>query len=218
MTTLASSPSLVDNPRCSDWLDISRDKTVVLKSGKVEIGQGIVTALIQIAADELDVAPERISMISGHTALGPLEAGTSSSLSIETGGRAVRLAASAVRALLITEAAKLLQSPPEAISVEDGRIVVAGRETDLTYWTLAPAIDFSAPVMEHARPKSPAERRLTGTSLPRVDLAAKATGTGFIHDIALDGMLHARVLDSPARDHRRRTGRPGTARASNAAS
>lgn len=200
--TLPTSPSITDNPRCSDWIDLSGADTVLLKSGKVEIGQGIATALIQIAADELDVAPARISLLSGHTALGPLEAGTSSSLSIETGGRAVRLAASAVRALLLAEAAKLLQAPQEALTVEDGRIVVAGRETDLTYWTLAPTVDLAAPVMDHAQPKLPAERRLVGTSLPRVDLAAKATGNGFIHDIALDGMLHARVLDPPARDRR----------------
>ncbi|MEO8652432.1 MAG: molybdopterin cofactor-binding domain-containing protein [Hyphomicrobiaceae bacterium] len=202
MTALATSPSLTDNPNCGDWIDLARDGTVVLKSGKVEIGQGIATALIQIAADELDVAPERFDLISGHTALGPLEAGTSSSLSIETGGRAVRLAASAVRALLLAEAAKLLQAPAETLSVEDGRIAVSGRATDLTYWSLAPAVDLAAPVMDHARPKAPAERRLVGTSMPRVDLAAKATGAGFIHDIDLDGMLHGRVLDPPARDRR----------------
>lgn len=202
MSTIPTSPSLADNPRCSDWIDLSREETVVLKSGKVEIGQGIATALIQIAADELDVSPARFSLISGHTALGPLEAGTSSSLSIETGGRAVRLAASAVRALLLAEAAKLLQAPAEALSVEDGRVLVGGRATDLTYWSLAPQVDLAAPVMDHARPKAPSERRLVGTSMPRVDLAAKAIGVGFIHDIELAGMLHGRVLDPPARDRR----------------
>ena len=116
MTAIASSSSLTDNPSCSDWIDLSRDAVVVLKTGKVEIGQGITTALVQIAADELDVAPESIELISGHTALGPLEAGTSSSLSIETGGRAVRLAASAVRAIVLAEAAKLLQAPPESLA------------------------------------------------------------------------------------------------------
>jgi CO/xanthine dehydrogenase Mo-binding subunit len=108
MSTIASSPSLTQNPRCSDWIELSREGVVVLKSGKVEIGQGITTALVQIAADELDVAPAQVELVSGHTALGPVEAGTSSSLSIETGGRAVRLAASAVRAILLAEAAKLL--------------------------------------------------------------------------------------------------------------
>src|SRR5690606_33316092 len=176
--------------------------TVVLKTGKVEIGQGITTALVQIAADELDVAPGIIELISGHTALGPLEAGTSSSLSIETGGRAVRLAAAAVRAILLAEAAKLLQAPIESLSVEEGRIAVDGRETDLTYWSLAPAVDMEAPVLDHARPKAPAERRLVGTSMPRIDLAAKASGPGFIHDVELPGLLHGRTLDPPAAGRR----------------
>lgn len=202
MTAIASSPSLTDNPSCSDWIDLSRDAVVVLKTGKVEIGQGITTALVQIAADELDVAPESIELISGHTALGPLEAGTSSSLSIETGGRAVRLAASAVRAIVLAEAAKLLQAPPESLAVEQGRIIVSGRETDLTYWSLAPSIDLEAQVLDHARPKEPAERRLVGTSMPRIDLKAKAAGAGFIHDIELPGMLHGRVLDPPASGRR----------------
>lgn len=198
MSTIASSPSLTENPRCSDWIDLSRTGTVILKSGKVEIGQGITTALVQIAADELDVAPECVELISGHTALGPLEAGTSSSLSIETGGRAVRLASSAVRALFLAEAAKLLQAPPEHLSVEDGRIFVSGRETDLTYWSLASSVELAVPVLDHAKPKTPAERRLVGTSMPRIDLAAKAAGASFVHDIELPGMLHGRTLDPPA--------------------
>ncbi len=202
MSTIASSPSLNDNPRCCDWIDLSREGVVVLKSGKVEIGQGIATALVQIAADELDVAPDSVALIAGHTALGPLEAGTSSSLSIETGGRAVRLAASATRALLLAEAAKLLQAPPESLTVEQGRIVANGRETDLSYWSLAPSVDLAAPVLDHARPKMPAERRIAGTSMPRIDLAAKATGPGFIHDIELPGMLHGRTLDPPASGRR----------------
>lgn len=205
MTTIASSPSLADNPRCSDWIDLSREGMVVLKSGKVEIGQGITTAVVQIAADELDVAPESIELISGHTALGPLEAGTSSSLSIETGGRAVRLAASAVRAILLAEAAKLLQASPESLAVKEGRILVDDRQTDLTYWSLAHAVDLEAPVLDHARPKAPGERRLVGTSMPRIDLAAKAAGAAFIHDIELPGLLHGRVLDPPASSRRLET-------------
>jgi len=202
MTTIASSPSLTQNPCCSDWIELSREGVVVLKSGKVEIGQGIATALVQIAADELDVAPAQVELVSGHTARGPLEAGTSSSLSIETGGRAVRLAASAVRAILLAEAAKLLQAPVEALSVAQGSIMNSGRETDLTYWSLATTVDLSAAVLEHARPKAPAERRLTGTSMPRIDLAAKAAGAGFIHDLELPGMLHGRTLDPPASGRR----------------
>lgn len=91
-----------------------------------------------------------------------------------------------------------MQAPKEALSVEDGRIVADGRATDLTYWSLAPSVDMTLAVIDHANPKSPSERRLAGTSMPRIDLADKATGAGFIHDIELSGILHGRVLDPPA--------------------
>lgn len=81
MSQIQSSPSLADNPKITDWLDFSRAGVVVLKSGKVEIGQGIGTAFVQIAADELDVGPAQFELIAGHTARGPIEASTSSSLS-----------------------------------------------------------------------------------------------------------------------------------------
>jgi nicotinate dehydrogenase subunit B len=200
--TPTTSPSLDDNPRCSDWIDLGREGRVTVKTGKVEIGQGIVTALAQIAADELDVEPERVAVLSGHTALGPLEAGTSSSLSMEQSGAAVRLAASATRALLVAEAAKLLQATPTALSVSDGRILRDGAPTDLTYWTLATSVDLGRRVAEHAQPKRPGERRLSGRSLARTDLPAKAAGAGFIHDLVLPGMLHGRVLDPPSADRR----------------
>ena len=195
---IPSTPSLADNPLCRDWINFPHEGRVTLKSGKVEIGQGIATALVQIAADELDVNPEQIDLIAGHTGLGPVEAGTSSSLSVETGGQAVRLAAAAVRSLLLEEAAKLLQAPKTALSVDNGRIRVGERITDLTYWSLAPAVDLSVSVLDHARPKTPRERRLVGKSMPRIDLPHKAASAAFIHDLNFPNMLHGRVLDPPA--------------------
>lgn len=199
MSALRTSASIADNPLCSDWLEFKDDGRVVLKTGKVEIGQGITTALVQIAADELDVSPDRFEVISGHTGLGPVEAATSSSLSVEVTGQAVRLAASAARAVLLAEAGQLLQASPAQLSIADGEIRVAGRETPLSLWTAARTADLGAPVMDHAAPKPIAERRLVGTSLPRRDLHGKAVGGDvFIQDIVLDGMLHGRVVQPPA--------------------
>ena len=202
MSLLQSSPSLADNPNITDWLDLSRTGVVVLKSGKVEIGQGIITALVQIAADELDVASAKFEVISGHTALGPTEAGTSSSLSIEVGGRAVRLAASAARQLLLAEAAKLLQAPIASLCIDNGRVHLTDRATDLTLWSLAQRVDLAQPVLDHANPKLPSERKLVGQPLARIDLAAKIAGPAFIHDINLVGMLHGRVVQPPSRSRR----------------
>ncbi len=202
MIDIKASPSIDDNPNCADWLDLSQDGKVLLRTGKVEIGQGILTALVQIAADELDISPERFEVLSGHTRLGPLEGQTSSSLSLEVSGRAIRLAASATRKRLADEAATLLQAKPEDIAFADGAVNVAGRETPLTSWTLAQTVDLQVPVMDHAAPKPAAEWRVIGTSMPRLDLPAKATGAPFIQDITLEGMKHGRVLQPPSQKSR----------------
>ena len=198
MIDIKASPSIDDNPNCADWLDLSQDGKVLLRTGKVEIGQGILTALVQIAADELDISPDRFEVLSGHTRLGPLEGQTSSSLSLEVAGRAIRLAASATRKRLAEEAATLLQTKPEEIAFEDGAVHVGDRETPLTSWTLAQTVDLNVSVMEHAAPKPAAARRVIGTSLPRRDLPAKATGAPFIQDLVLEGMKHGHVLQPPS--------------------
>ena len=191
------SPSIDDNPSTADWFDLSTEGRVLLRTGKVEIGQGILTALIQIAADELDIAPERFDVLSGHTALGPLEGQTSSSLSIEVTGRAVRQAASALRNCLAAEAAKLLQASADTIRFEDGRVFAGSRETPLSAWSLAGTAGIDFPVTEHALPKAIGERRVIGTSWPRWDLLKKASTSAFIQDLAPTGMLHGRVLQAP---------------------
>lgn len=192
------SPSLVDNPQCSDWLSFEANGRVILKTAKVEIGQGILTALVQIAADELDIAPDRFDVISGHTGLGPIEAGTSSSLSIEVTGKAVRHAASATRHLLLAEAATLLQAEASELTVSDGVVHVAGRESPLTLWKLAETVDLDTSVMEHATPKAPTSRTLVGTPYPRIDLAGKASEAVFIQDWHVAGMRHGRALQPPS--------------------
>ena len=83
--------SLVDNPRLDRWIHFNPDRTVRIASGKVEIGQGVVTALSQIAADELDVPLDRVRLLSGDTDHGPDEMYTTSSLSIEMSGGSIRL-------------------------------------------------------------------------------------------------------------------------------
>ncbi len=198
MSAQTISPSLTDNPLCSDWLTFEADGRVTLKTGKVEIGQGILTALVQIAADELDISPDRFDVISGHTALGPVEAGTSSSLSIEVSGKAIRHAASAVRKLLLTEAGTLLQAEMSNLSVVDGAVHVGGRDSSLTLSSLASSVDLGQSVMEFASPKQPGERRLVGTSMPRIDLLHKAVGEHFIQNIALPGMRHGRIVQPPS--------------------
>lgn len=202
MISNALPQSLVDNPLLSHWIGFEPDGRVRVSTGKVEIGQGILTALAQIAAEELEVAPARIRTISGETRAGPNEGVTAGSTSVAMSGAAIRLACAEVRALFLAHEAERLGVPAEALSIEDGRIRRDGQDTGHDYWSLAGEVDLAIPATGSAPTRLPAQYRVVGQNLPRVDLPAKIEGRGFIHDMQPPGMLHARVLHRPWRDAR----------------
>ncbi len=187
-------PNLAANPRLSRWLRVSRDGFVELSPGKVELGQGIVTALAQIAADELDISLHRIRMVQVSTGSSPNEGTTSSSLSVEQSGSAVRYAAAQARSLYLEAAAQRLGVAPESLSVEDGTIAGPGN-LRTSYWELADDNLLARDATPGVAAKAPAARRLAGTPAARLDLPDKVFGRPrFIHQLALPDMLHGRVL------------------------
>jgi len=172
-TATALPRGMKDNPRLSQWLRFGRNGTVSVTSGKVELGQGILTALAQIAAEELDVAFERIRMVPAATPASPDEGVTSGSLSIQDSGSALRLACAEVRALLLECAARRLGVPVAELEVNDGRVRHAsGPATD--YWALADEGMFAREATGSAEPKPPARYRIVGTNVPRLDIPRKA--------------------------------------------
>ena len=188
--------SLQKNPRLSQWLRIERDGTISVFSGKVEIGQGILTALAQIAAEELGVAPERIRMVAADTSLSPDEGVTSGSLSIQDSGAALRRACAHARTLLLARAAERLGVSAGALHIEDG-IAHAGRRS-VSFWECADPALFDRDVEEEVCTKLPRDYRLVGESAPRLDLPDKIAGRPrFIQDLVLPGMLHGRVVRPP---------------------
>ncbi len=189
--------SLRANPRLDRWLSVSPEGYVTLSPGKVEIGQGILTALVQICADELDIAPERVRLLPAGTAVSPNEGVTSGSLSVSDCGQSVRLVAAQARCLFLAEAARRFSVAAEALSVEDG--VIAGPGNLATsYWELAGSISLACEADPAIAPKRPGQRRIAGHSTPRIDIPAKVFATRpFIHDLVLPGMLHGRVLRPP---------------------
>ena len=194
--------SLIDHPRLDQWIAFEPGGTVRLSTGKVEIGQGVLTALAQIAAEELDVAPERLRVRSGETGRTPNEGYTAGSLSIEVSGGSIRLVCADVRARFLDAAAAGLACEAGELSVADGRILRDGQETGLDYWALAGRVDLAREVRDTVVPKHPDAYRLVGRSAPRLDLPAKVFGAPFIHDLAPEGLLHARALHRPWRDAR----------------
>ncbi len=190
---------LRDNPRLDQWIGFEVPNRVRISTGKVELGQGVLTALAQMAADELDVAISRIDMSSGDTSCTPEEGYTAGSLSIENSGGSIRRVAAHVRAMLCEAAAVQLSCRAGELRVSDGQILRGGTPTGLDYWQLAPLLDLTTSASGGTQLKSAAERHVMGTSWPRTDLHGKILGaaTSFIHDLAPADMLHARILRQP---------------------
>ena len=115
--------SLNANPKLDSWLHVQPDGKVVVLAGKVEFGQGITTALMQIVADELEIDMSRIVMIPTTTGVSPDEGVTSGSQSIEYGGIALRYAAADARELLLERASSKLHTPVTELKIRDGEIL-----------------------------------------------------------------------------------------------
>ncbi|HSQ81085.1 MAG TPA: molybdopterin cofactor-binding domain-containing protein, partial [Casimicrobiaceae bacterium] len=182
------------------WVRFDPERTVTVWSGKVEIGQGIRTAIAQIAADELDVAVGCVTVVDGDTTRSPDEGYTSGSQSIEIGGMSMRQACAEVRALFLEEAARAFEVSTSELRVRDGRIHLAGTDLATSYWELAPRVDLARDATGAAAPKPAAERVVAGASVRRRDLPAKLTGGAYVHDMTLPGMVFGRVLRPPSRD------------------
>jgi CO/xanthine dehydrogenase Mo-binding subunit len=169
-----------------------RDRTVWIATGKVELGQGIHTALAQIAAEELDVAFERVRLMPPSTAHSPDEGYTSGSMSIQEGGKGVREACVQVRGILLMHAAELLGAPIGELSVDDGTIH-AKNGGSVTYWDCAAEAGETPPAGAGVKPSGPT--RVIGKNAPRVDLPAKIAGKpAYVQDMTLPGMLFGRIV------------------------
>ena len=189
--------SLETNRTLDAWLRVNADGSVTVFTGKVELGQGILTALAQIAAEELDVPLVRISMVSGDTSRTPNEGQTAGSQSIEQSGTALRMAGAEVRAILINLAAKKLGVPADLLKVNDG-VILAPDGRKVAYGELAAQADLKREATAKVPPKPAAQHKIVGKSVPRIDIPGKVTGAAaFVQDLRLPGMLHGRIVRPP---------------------
>jgi nicotinate dehydrogenase subunit B len=178
---------------------IGRDGTVTIFVGRVDLGTGSRIAMRQIAGEELDVAPERIAMIEGDTALTPNQGGTGGSYGVARGGVQLRRAAATARQALVGMAAQRLGRPATDLDVADGVVRARDGGGSVGYGDLIGDRTFNLKV-DAAAPLKPHDRfRFIGRSLPRPDVPEKVTGHHrYLQDLALPGMLHARVIRPPA--------------------
>ncbi|MEO3470687.1 molybdopterin cofactor-binding domain-containing protein [Roseomonas sp. CAU 1739] len=203
--------SLAANPRLDRWLAFDAAGRVIVTPGKVELGQGILTALAQIVADELDVALARVALRAAATPDSPNEGVTSGSLSVQDSGMALRHAAAAARAIHLQVAAQRSGVALDALRVDDGAFLAPDGRQVGSYWAQADAGLLACDAPADIRAKPPTARRIAGTSAARLDLPDKVFGAArFVHDLRLPGMLHGRVVRPPARRARLVALRDGT--------
>ena len=184
-------------PLLNSWIRIDAEGHITVFTGKAELGQGLKTALIQVAADELAVPPARIELVTADTARTPDEGVTAGSHSMQDSGRAIVNAAANVRVLLTEAAAWRWLVAVEEVELHDGAAHAPNGDS-LGYGELAAMLSL------HVEAKPDVARRekgvrLIGTDLPRVDIPAKVTGgVAYVQDMRLPGMLHARVVRGPS--------------------
>jgi CO/xanthine dehydrogenase Mo-binding subunit len=190
-------PSLARNPRLGRWLRIRRDGIVEVHSGKVEIGQGIITALAQIVAEELGVDPSQVRMVPACTANSPDEGVTSGSLSIQHSGEALRQACREARAIYLAAAARTLGVDAGTVRVSGGQFHAGDRST--SYAALADDGLLDRDATGTAMPGAAGAHPRIGSPAMRLDLPGKVMGRpSFVQDLLPAGMLHGRVLRPPS--------------------
>ena len=195
---MTANPSLAEHSRVEDWITVRPDGYVEVRTGKVEIGQRIATAVALVAARELGVPFDRIVMVPPRTGVSPDEGYTSGSNSMEQSGRAVRLAAATARRELLARAAKRLDV--DAATLETGDGLVRSRETNrsLRVGELVEDAPLALPIDPEAPPFSGTEK---GSRSPRIEplhLRGLVTGSlRFVHDLRPADLLYARVVRPP---------------------
>jgi nicotinate dehydrogenase subunit B len=210
---VAAKPPLAPN-QLSSFIAVNADGTVSAFFGKMDMGQGLFTAIGQIVAEELDVPFKAVKVIMGDTATSVNQGGASGSTGIQLGGKQMRVAAAEARRVLLDMASDYLKIPVERLAVNDGRVTLVGGNDDMaqtvTYaqliggryfnvqleWNKEMGNNLYAP--GKAKPKDPKDHKIVGKPLPREDIAPIVFAqTDFCTDVKRPGMLHARMIRPP---------------------
>jgi len=183
--------------KLSAWLRVNADQTVTLMVGKVELGQGILTAVAQICADELSLDLQRVRIISGDTALVPNEGVTAGSFSMPNCATAVQYASAEVQSILLALAADKLGQPVAGMTVQDGKIL-AKNGSSIHYWDLVLGESLEREATGTVKPKPADQHRYIGQPVQRMDLTPKMLGQAqFLQEHRPSGMLFGHLVRPP---------------------
>jgi CO/xanthine dehydrogenase Mo-binding subunit len=189
--------SLRKAPMLDSWIALDASGRVTVFTGKAELGQGIMTALIQCAAEELDIDPAVVTLITADTERTPNEGYTAGSHSMQDSGTAILNAAAQVRAMLVGIAAQRLKLSAGRLKAKGGS-VIADDGRSIAYKDLVNGLNLHQPALPASSLKNPKDFIIIGKSMPRIDIPPKLTGApAYVQDLRPDGMLHARVVRPP---------------------
>jgi nicotinate dehydrogenase subunit B len=194
--SFAVGPDQPDPKQLDTWLAIHADNTATIFVGFVELGQGCSTALLQIAAEELDLDMSQVKSVRIETHSAPNQGGTVASSSIARGGPRIRAAAAEARLALLRLASKKLNAPLSRLTVSKGVVSVVGNpKQSVTYGELTGDKPLGIPFTGKAPLKRPSEYKVVGTSVPRKDIPDKVRGK-YVHmqHVRVPGMLHGRIV------------------------
>ena len=193
---LAPGPGQPDPDQIDTWIAIHADNSATVFIGHVDLGQGIATTMLQIAAEELDLGMDQVKTVRLETGKGPNQGNTGASSGISRGGPRVRLAAAEARQALLQMASTRLSAPVDRLTVARGVVSVAGNPAQsVTYGQLIGDRRFDVPYTGKAPIKDYRTHKIVGTSVPRIDIPDKASGTYvYMQHVRVPGMLHGRVV------------------------
>ncbi|MEN3296531.1 MAG: nicotinate dehydrogenase subunit, partial [Burkholderiales bacterium] len=188
--------SLKTQPLLDGWIRIDADGGITVFTGKAELGQGIKTALLQVAAEELVVNPARITLVTADTERTPNEGYTAGSHSMQDSGTAIRHAAAQVRAILLGLAARRFAVPVESLRFDNG--VIHAGDRSVSYGELVSGQELHVKAAPESPLRDPKAHTVMGKPMQRVDIPAKVTGgVAYVQDLRLPGMVHGRVIRPP---------------------
>jgi nicotinate dehydrogenase subunit B len=193
--------SLKSTPMLDAWIRIDAGGGVTVCTGKAELGTGIRTAFLQIAAEQLDVDPKAITLITADTGRTPDEGYTAGSHSTADSGTAIFNAASQVRGLLLDSAAGKLGIDAAQLRTANGAIFPTDAKDTrrMTYGEAVAGVNLHQEAQPGLPLKDPALFKIVGKNLPRVDIPGKVTGgKSYVQDLRMPGMVHARAIRPPS--------------------
>ncbi|QIB34328.1 xanthine dehydrogenase family protein molybdopterin-binding subunit [Ancylobacter pratisalsi] len=198
-TPLRGLPGSLDStPRLNAWIRIEADGNATIFTGKAELGQGIKTALLQIAAEELKLPLPRITLITADTARTPNEGYTAASHSVQDSGTAIRNAAAQVREILIGEAARRVGRSTDGLKAWDG-VITGPDNLSFGYGELVSAQLLNVDAQPTSILTDPKNFAVMDRPVARVDIPPKLTGgAAYVQDMRLPGMVHGRIVRPPS--------------------